>query len=783
MKKLRRLILIAVLVVVAAGLAAPFLSADRFRPRIQAALEASLRRRVQIGEMHLNLFTGPGFTLDRVLIGDDPAAGIEPFANVESMRARLKLSSLLAGRLAFSSVHLEAPSINLVKMASGGWNIQPWLEHRPQGGGGARREVPDIQISGGRLNFKFGDTKSVFYISDADVDVYPNERGEIVIRFSGAPGRNDRASTAYGQISARGLLTNGPGGEDQLNMGLRLERTAISDAVQLLNGSDFGVHGFAIADAKVTGPLSKLDITGNLNINDVHRWDLMPSQAEGWTIPYHGTLNLDAHQLDMETVAPDTKAAPVSIRFHLADYLSAPKWAVAVLFREMPAASVVETARHMGAPFPPGVQVDGKLNGGLSYTSAQGLQGGMAVANALLKLPGGGSAECSDAHVTLANNELALAPVTVQLEHGQTAELEGRYALDSSHAVFRVATRDLSSEWMQSSVGQVIGAASIPVFTAIKQGSWKGWITFDRKPDRPETWSGEYQLQDASLDVPGLASPIHLDTASVKMNDGQVVIARIRGQAGKIDWEGDYRYDPVAGRPHRLRIQVEEAQLGDLEKLMLPTLRRDESFFSRAFRRESSPLPKWLAEREVDASIQIGSLLVGDTSLGRVQTHVLWDGPSIALTNLDCRLDRMRATGKVALDVSKPLPVYRLTGGVESLDYRSGELDIEGDLETRGVGADLLLNLRSQGTFAGRDITLNSDTVMQEIAGKYRIAPSAGIPRLSLSNVEVTSGPDTLTGQGSSLPDGRLVLDMISGRRPVKLTGTLLPMHLDTPAR
>src|SRR5580698_74810 len=103
MKHLRRIVLIALAAVVVAGLLAPFLRADRLRPRIQAALEAALNRPVHItSAVHLNLFTGPGFTVDDVLIDDDPAAGIEPFAHVEHMQARLRWSSLLTGNLEFS---------------------------------------------------------------------------------------------------------------------------------------------------------------------------------------------------------------------------------------------------------------------------------------------------------------------------------------------------------------------------------------------------------------------------------------------------------------------------------------------------------------------------------------------------------------------------------------------------------------------------------------------------------------------------------------------------------
>ena len=306
MKYLRRTLFIALATVIAAGLLAPFLRADRLRPRIQAALEAALNRPVHItSAVHLNLFTGPGFSVDDVLIDDDPAAGIEPFAHVESLRARVRLSSLFRGKLAFSSLYLDSPSVNLVKMPSGAWNIQPLLEHGSAPNSPHQHTVPDIKIRDGRLNLKFGDTKSVFYISGADVDVYPNESGDVVIRFSGAPARTDRGSMGLGQLSARGLLRSGPNGEDQLNMGLRLERTAILEVARLFNGRDLGVHGFAVANARLAGPLSKIEVTGDLNITDIHRWDLMPPKGEGWTLNYRGMLDMRGHHLELETVAAE----------------------------------------------------------------------------------------------------------------------------------------------------------------------------------------------------------------------------------------------------------------------------------------------------------------------------------------------------------------------------------------------------------------------------------------------------------------------------------------------
>jgi len=783
MRFLPRAILVTVLAVAAVGALAPFVNANRLRPRIEAAIEGALNRPVHIGRaVHLNLFTGPGFSAEDVLIGDDRSAGVEPFAHVESMTARVRLTSLLAGHLAFSSLHLSSPSVNLVKTAAGPWNIQPLLDRTGQSNTIHRHVVPDIHITDGRLNFKFGDTKSVFYISGADVEIYPDHSGDVVIRFSGAPARSDRGWQTFGQISARGMLRSGPGGEDQLNLGLRMERTAISEVVRLFNARDLGVHGFAVANAHLSGPLSHLDLTGDLNINDVHRWDLMPSKGEGWTLNLRGLLNLRSHQLEIETLAPEAQPSPLALNFRLTDYVGAPKWAGSLTFRDFPAASLVETARHMGAPFLTGVQVDGKVQGGVSYSNGEGLQGQLQLQDASLKAPPAASAELASALVSFSNDMVAFGPASVRMDNGQSAEISGEYALDNSRMQLRISTRQLNIAEVQSSVERIIAAPPIPVLREVQQGAWKGWIAFDQREDHPGVWSGEYELQNAVLGIPGLSAPLRLTSASVEMKGGVTSISRMRAHVGTVKLEGDYRYDPDVGRPHRLRLTIPELELSELEHLLMPTLVRNEGFLARTFRLRKEKLPEWLEEREVDGTIDVQSLKTGETSMGELRAHLVWDGPTILLSNVDCVLDDMHASGKMVLSLAKAVPAYHLSGKVEDMDYRNGRLDFEGDLDTGGIGENLLLNIRSQGNFEGRDLDLAADALFHEISGNYRITGVAGIPKLLLTNLQVSQGGETFTGQGSSQPDGHVILELASGRRQMRQSGMLLPLRSEPAA-
>ncbi|HLK21290.1 MAG TPA: hypothetical protein VKT81_20205, partial [Bryobacteraceae bacterium] len=237
--------------------------------------------------------------------------------------------------------------------------------------------------------------------------------------------------------------------------------------------------------------------------------------------------------------------------------------------------------------------------------------------------------------------------------------------------------------------------------------------------------------------------------------------------------------DPDAGRPHRIKLHAAEVQLAEIERLMLPTLRRNESFLARTFRLRKETLPAWLQQREVDGEIRVDRLLNGDSPVGAFRAHLVWDGPSLVFSNADCQLGDMHASGKITLNVDQRAPAYHLAGTIENLDYRNGQLDVDGELDTSGLAENLILNIRSEGTFEGRDIELGPDATMHEISGSYRVGTTYGLPRLTLSNLQVVQGADNLSGQGASQPDGRIVLDLTTGRKQIRLTGMLLPMHPD----
>ncbi|MGH9647007.1 MAG: AsmA family protein, partial [Bryobacteraceae bacterium] len=354
------------LVVVAAIV--PYLPADVLRPGIERALKRDLGREVDVGGVKLTLFPGPlprpGFTLEGVTIHEDPRAGIEPLAYVESVGASVRLLSLFQRKVEFSSLNLSDATINLVKTDAGPWNFQFLLDN----GSANSKRIPAIRMRSGRVNFKFGDTKSVFYFNDADLDVTPSEDGSMELRFGGAPSRTDRSTQEFGRFFVRG--TAAPESR-RLDLRVELERSPLAETLRWMDPRGLDVHGTVALDAQLSGPPSHLDVAGQIQLADVRRWDLIPDEVGAMKLGFGGTLDLRGEHLDLQTTA-DQNGSPVVIRFRSWDFLKSPHWDAGADLQQVPLATMLAVCRHMGATLPENLTAQGAVSGSVTYNEPQG---------------------------------------------------------------------------------------------------------------------------------------------------------------------------------------------------------------------------------------------------------------------------------------------------------------------------------------------------------------------------------------------------------------------------
>ncbi len=779
----------ATALLLAACIAAPHLTVDQYGNRLKASLERALGRRVELGKVRLSLFKGPRLTVAGVTVYEDPGIGLEPIAYVQetgSVEVVPNIWPLLAGKFVISSIRLDGASINLTKSGAaagpGRWNFASFVNRS------VMSTAPAIHIRNSRINFKYGANKSVFYLTETDLDIAPpSSRGSgWSVYCSGKPARTDRSNQSLGSFTLRGHWFLAP---ERVDLDLQLDRTGLGEITALVRGQTGNIHGTISSRLHFGGPIHNIGIQGRLNIEDVHRWDLLPPKGQGWPIDVQGRLDLTSQQLELQSSSAANTTPPLLVRFRATDYLAQPHWAVAVNWNRFPVAPLMDLATHMGAEFPPRLKLSGTMDGAIVYSGEGSFQGQLGFHAAAVTIPDSPPVGFEQAYVIVDHGHIRLSPAVVRTADQDEARIEADYAMGEQTLDLTISTTGMKVAALRSQVA----LAAVPWLEQVTSGQWSGQLHYHREPERaglreperaglrePERagWSGRLELSDAQIPLPGLADPLQLASAHAVIDGPRVVLDQIDAQAGNVAVTGEYSYVPGAARPHRLKLRAGELDAADLEAELMPTLRPSTGLIARALGRTT--VPDWLKERAIDGSLQIDDLLLAGSHLENVRARLIWEVTRVELDNLQARLDRAAITGKLTINLRGNRPTYKLTGKVKGLNWQSGKMDAEGTLETSGTGGQLLANLTTEGTFTGSALDFGTIAPWRSVSGSCNLAWS---PRLRLTGVNLRMEDETFTGRGVTQDDGRLVVQLSSGSKEMRMIGTLAKLKVEEAAK
>lgn len=762
MKPVRVFQALAALVVLTliAGVMLPRVNTDRYRGRIQAALEAALGRKVTFGEVRFNLLTGPGFTLRDVSVAEDPALGVEPVAYVDLVVATPRLLSLLTGHLAFSSLRLDDAHLNLarVDLPSGEyrWNLEPLI--RPA----IIAAFPHLTIHGARINFKAANLKNVVYLLDCDLAIEPpSGSGEPWgFRFEGKPARADRPARGSGVVRMRGTWKPG-----SLDARLDLERSELADVVAVLRGEDAGLHGLVSGSARFAGPLNHVIVDGRLRVEELHGWNQDIPRGETWPLEVHGWWNSQGQQLELDARVAQKSGSPLAVHYLVEKYLTQPKWGASVTMMRFPAAPLVPLAQHLGLALVPGLEVTGTVDGVVGYSVSAGYRGQARVSDATVKLAGAPLLSVPEAQMMLAEGTARLLPTRVVEAPGQDASVEGEYALLTGQGRVRITAHSLD-----------VGAfgKQIPVLSEARAGKWSGELEWKFPAAVPAegVWSGEMELAGVKVTSPALGAPLLLDTAQCRLEAGSIAVTKMRGTAGKMAFSGEYRYEAQSAHPNRFRILMGVVKAADLESLLLPALRRPTGVLGVDLPFRKQTLPEWLAAWHAEGTVQVSGLATDLGQLLPVRAKVLWDVGRIALTDVVSG----KASGRVEIDIRGKEPIYEITGRLRNQDWKGGQVSLDVNAGGSGVGAKLLRSLEANGKFAATGLADDLD----QVSGRYQASWRGKVPRMELSGVRLQSAGESYTGTGKLQSDGTVVLQVKSATKQVQVIG---PLQADQPLR
>lgn len=780
LRPLVRSLLLALLAILVLGLVAPFINAARFSGRLRAALESSLGRKVEFQSVHLTLFSGPGFSLENVTIGEDPRFGLEPFAYVPTLEARVRLDKLLLGQLRLSSIRLVDPYLNLVKQSDGTWNVVEMIDRLSAPRRAPLNLFPSLEISDGRIDFKFGVRKTMLYIAGTDLNIYPQRSGKVYIQFSGSPARTDRAGNGFSHFRGTANWYTRSSKANQLEADITLDESNLSELTTLLEGHDIGIHGTVTSHARISGPLSGLRILGDLTLDDVHRWDLLPSSGEQWRVRYGGSLDLLAHRCDVRSLpAQAGEATPVSVEILVDNFLTHPAWSVIANLRHAPLDQLLPLGQRMGIALPEGLSLAGSVDGAVGYSNDRGgLSGGVSIQNVIATVPDLPPLRSASADATIWPDHVHFDPAIIQTSAGGTLRAGGDYYFSGELAHASLSADHFAVNALKRTIAAWFGAP--PALAAFAGGDITGQLNYSRSSDTDPaadpgapSWSGQFQISDGTLDLPGLAMPLNHAQCRIAFDPRTLELSRFSAALGENTIHATYRYNAAAKHPERVHIELPSAALDQLEAALRPALQPEGLLVRLRVMRRS--IPSWLSGRNLEGDLTINRFSVNQTLLGSLSAHFVWLGPVVQFTSLRLAQGESVVHAQGSLNLSSYSPQWRFQGGATGFTWGGGFLNADGEWQTSGTGIDCLRNLQANGTFSGEDIDLSATDSFDSISGHFDFSFNDGAPNLRLAGIEALQDGNEWNGEAATQKDGRLVVDLAHAGRQLHVISALAP--------
>jgi AsmA protein len=409
-RTLRRLLYLAfaALAVLLLVLLPPLISVNRYQKRIANSIGDSLGRPVHLDKVSLNLLPLPGFILENLVVEEDPAFGSEPVIRANSVRATLRIASLWRRRVEFSTISFTDPSVNLVHLANGKWNLESILLHAAhietaptaQKRAGSAPRFPYIEATGARLNFKLDSEKIPLSLTEADFALWLPDPQQWRLRIQARPTRTDTNVSDTGTIQLDGTLGRAASlGQVPINLRGEWRNVPLGQASLVVFGRDAGLRGDMILSANAQGTVSNSAVQTRLQLTGARRADFVPAQSLDIDLQCLGTATGDFHGFqDIHCSWPPAGSSDpptLAITGAIPNIRNPESAAIEIGTPGLPAATLLDWLHVASSRVPSNIAASGTLTGTLSYrpdpSSPTPWQGEMLLTNASLINPGSGA--------------------------------------------------------------------------------------------------------------------------------------------------------------------------------------------------------------------------------------------------------------------------------------------------------------------------------------------------------------------------------------------------------
>ena len=466
----------------------PLVNVNRFRRQIAGSVSASLGRPVRIDSVALTMLPMPGFTLHTFIVGEDPAFGAEPVIRADSVRLTLRWSSLWRRRVEFSRITLDDPSVNLVHLPDGRWNLETILlqaarmQAAPTGqkGSGVTPRFPYIEATGARVNVKEGVEKLPLSLTEAKFALWLPEPEQWRLRLEGKPTRTDASPKDTGLLQVEGTLGRaGTLGAVPVDLEGEWSAAPLGAASELLMGHDAGLRGEMTLSASLHGRVGDGAVETRLRVKHLRRSEFVPERTLTVDLSCAAEAAGLLHELRGVRCSWPSGAAESGLQLSGAvpDVFHPEGAQGRAVLRDVPVSSLLDGLRVASPRVSPELEAGGTLAGDVSCC-ANGLpSGSLAVTNARLVV--GEAAPVVDGTVagTFGSagefGEFTVGPVALALGGPAPATLEvvgswGGYRMRLTGAVLRSRLEALAAAMPQfgdglaEALGPVAGGVAAP---------------------------------------------------------------------------------------------------------------------------------------------------------------------------------------------------------------------------------------------------------------------------------------------------------------------------------
>ncbi|MBZ5630361.1 MAG: hypothetical protein LAO06_15995, partial [Acidobacteriia bacterium] len=409
-----------------------------------------------------------------------------------------------------------------------------------------RPRFPYIEATGGRINLKLGQEKTVYALSNADFALSLPSENVWQLELEARPMRTDANLGDTGSVEVAGIIQRGSTLTDTpLNLRIALKGAQLGQLTTVIYGRDRGWRGTVNVSATLKGTPSALKIAGEASVGDFRRYDIGTRGSLRLAARCSAAFSTGTQQLtDISCRAPAGPGA-VEIRGGIAGILPVRSYTLAVAARDLPASSLMALALRMKKDLPEDMQASGTVSAafhlldagsGASWTGG-GATSGLRVTSRLMSstlllgqiqfllgVPGPMRGKPRPTNLPSTTTVLRLAQFPVDLGASAPAKAQAWFGrngynvdLDGDARVNRLL--ELAHAFgVHAPQATIAGLATADLNVA---GAWAGFAA--------PVVTGNLLLRSVTAAIPGIAAPLQVTTAALHLAPDAAAVDDLAG--------------------------------------------------------------------------------------------------------------------------------------------------------------------------------------------------------------------------------------------------------------